>query len=145
MLSTTLLSTPAWADRFAAMNLLHDTQDDAPIEMTDNDVDRLLSEDPGGPVVMLNLLRFRADGGRERYMEYASRSIPIAARFGAEPLYVGDGDRALVGEAGQAWTLCSSCDTEPTGIRGHGPGRAGAHLRTEALTEAVLQPTVALA
>ena len=26
MLSITLLSTPAWADRFAAMNLLHDTQ-----------------------------------------------------------------------------------------------------------------------
>jgi hypothetical protein len=26
MLSNTLLSTPAWARRFAALNLLHDTQ-----------------------------------------------------------------------------------------------------------------------
>jgi hypothetical protein len=32
MLSTTLLSTPAWADRFAAMNLLHDTQGKEPVE-----------------------------------------------------------------------------------------------------------------
>ena len=32
MLSTTLLSTPAWADRFATLNLLDDTQDTGPIE-----------------------------------------------------------------------------------------------------------------
>ena len=32
MLSITLLSTPAWADRFAAMNLLHDTQEDEAVE-----------------------------------------------------------------------------------------------------------------
>jgi hypothetical protein len=32
MLSITLLSTPAWADRFAAMNLLHDTQEEEPVE-----------------------------------------------------------------------------------------------------------------
>jgi hypothetical protein len=32
MLSITLLSTPAWAVRFAAMNLLHDTQAPTPVE-----------------------------------------------------------------------------------------------------------------
>ena len=32
MLSITLLSTPAWARRFAAMNLLHDTQENEPVE-----------------------------------------------------------------------------------------------------------------
>ena len=32
MLSITLLSTPAWADRFAAMNLLHDTQEKEAVE-----------------------------------------------------------------------------------------------------------------
>ena len=31
------------------------------------DLKRYLAEDPGGPVVMLNLLRFAPDGGRERY------------------------------------------------------------------------------
>ena len=34
------------------------------------DLKRFLQEDPGGPVVMLNLLRF-ADGGRELYARYA--------------------------------------------------------------------------
>jgi uncharacterized protein (DUF1330 family) len=149
MLSTTLLSTPAWADRFAAMNLLHDTQGDHTIHMSDDDVDRLLSEDPGGPVVMLNLLRFRPDGGRERYMEYASRAIPIAERFGADALYVGDGDRALVAEEGQAWdavVLMRYPSRQAFADMVRDPEyRATAHLRTEALTEAVLQPTVALA
>ena len=32
MLSVTLLATPAWADRFAAKNLLHDTQENEPVE-----------------------------------------------------------------------------------------------------------------
>src|SRR6187399_1141639 len=103
MLSHTFLHTPAWAARFAPTNLLHDTQGATMIDLPESELDRLLADDPGGPVVMLNLLRFRADGGRERYMEYAARSIPIAERFGAEALYVGDGDRALVAEAGQAW------------------------------------------
>ena len=34
------------------------------------DIKRYLQEDPGGPVVMLNLLRF-AEGGRELYAQYA--------------------------------------------------------------------------
>lgn len=34
------------------------------------DLKRYLEEDPGGPVVMLNLLRF-AEGGRDSYAEYA--------------------------------------------------------------------------
>ena len=34
------------------------------------DLKRMLAEDPGGPVVMLNLLRFRP-GGRASYEEYA--------------------------------------------------------------------------
>ena len=32
MLSITLLSTPAWAHRFARLNLLHDTQVEKPLE-----------------------------------------------------------------------------------------------------------------
>jgi hypothetical protein len=34
------------------------------------DLKRFLLEDPGGPVVMLNLLRF-VEGGRESYDRYA--------------------------------------------------------------------------
>ncbi len=71
---------------------------------------------------MLNLLRFRPDGGRERYLEYATRSIPIAERFGAEALYVGDGDRALVARAGAGVGRCRpDALSEPACVRGHGP------------------------
>jgi hypothetical protein len=47
MLSTTLLSTPAWADRFAAMNLLHDTQDKESMERRRQcDAVRLVRSEP---------------------------------------------------------------------------------------------------
>ena len=35
-----------------------------------SDLKQFMADDPGGPVVMLNLLRF-ADGGRESYDTYA--------------------------------------------------------------------------
>nr|WP_272269715.1 hypothetical protein [Rhodococcus sp. Rp3] len=64
---------------------------------------RFLAEAPGGPVVMLNLLRF-ADGGQELYDRYAAalyeRFLP---RYGGEVLYAGDGSTALVAESGQQW------------------------------------------
>lgn len=141
MLSDTFISTPAWAQRFVAMNLLHDTQ-----EVSDAAVARLLADDPGGPVVMLDLLRFRPDGGRERYLEYATRSLPIAARFGAEPLYAGDGGVALAGREWDAVVLMRYPSRRAFAAMVRDPEyRAGAHLRSEALREAVLQPTVALA
>lgn len=62
-----------------------------------------LNDDDGQPVVMLNLLRFREDGGRERYAEYLVVATPIVARFGAEIVYVGNGLPALSAEPGQAW------------------------------------------
>ena len=110
------------------------------------DLKRYLAEDPGGPVVMLNLLRFRLDGGRERYAEYVAHFRSTAARFGAEVLYVGDGSTALVAEDGQAWD-CVLLVRYPSRqafsdmVRDPVYGR-GTHLRTGALSEAVLQATV---
>jgi len=72
------------------------------VDPTGADLKRLLAEDPGGPVVMLNLLRFR-DGGQASYAEYARRTATFLDRYGAELLYAGDGSTALVAEDGQAW------------------------------------------
>jgi uncharacterized protein (DUF1330 family) len=111
------------------------------------DLKRYLQEDPGGPVVMLNLLRF-ADGGRESYAQYAEalRST-FLPRYGGEVLYAGDGATPLVAEAGQEWDAV---------LLVRYPSRAAfsrmvadpeyqevTALRTHALTEAVLQPTTA--
>jgi hypothetical protein len=53
------------------------------------DLKRYLQEDPGGPVVMLNLLRF-AEGGRESYDQYAKAlSETFLPRYGDEILLPG--------------------------------------------------------
>ncbi|TAL15785.1 MAG: DUF1330 domain-containing protein [Frankiales bacterium] len=109
------------------------------------DLKRYLAEDPGGPVVMLNLLRFTADGGRERYLEYVEHFRATAAPHGAEVLYVGDGSTPLVAEEGQAWDavlLVRYPSRQAFSDMVRDPVySAGTHLRTEALQEAVLQAT----
>lgn len=100
---------------------------------------------PEDPVVMLNLLRFR-EGGEAGYEDYLRHFRPHAEQLGAEVLYYGRGDQALVAEDGQAWDAVlivryptrrsfSEMVRDPT-------YQAGAHLRSESLVEAVLQPTV---
>jgi hypothetical protein len=46
MLSHTLLSTPAWAHRFALLNLLHDTQVDAVEHLEECDAVPLVRSEP---------------------------------------------------------------------------------------------------
>jgi uncharacterized protein (DUF1330 family) len=110
------------------------------------DLKRLLAEDPGGPVVMLNLLRFRA-GGRASYDEYArALADTFLPRYGGEVLYAGDGSTVLVAEPGQEWDAVllvryptreafsrMVADPEYQQVTGR---------RTDALEEAVLQATV---
>ena len=118
------------------------------IAFTPSDIERFLAEDDGAAVVMLNLLRFHPDGGRERYFEYVKLASPLVARYGAEILYAGDGGRALAAEPGQAW--------DNVALVRYPSRRAFADMiadpdyekadpvRLSALTEAVLQPTRSL-
>ncbi len=116
------------------------------VDPTGADLKRFLAEDPGGPVVMLNLLRFRPDGGREGYLEYARRFREQSARFGAEVLYVGDGSSALVAEPGQAWDavlLVRYPTRQAFSDMVRDPDYSQiTSLRTGALVEAVLQATI---
>lgn len=116
------------------------------VDPTGQDLKRFLADDPGGPVVMLNLLRY-AEGGREEYATYAEAlRTTFLPRHGGEVLYVGDGSSALVAEDGQAWDTVllvrypsraafsrMVADPEYQQVTRH---------RTAALTEAVLQATV---
>ena len=114
------------------------------IDPRSGDLQRFLTEDPGGPVVMLNLLRF-VDGGRERYREYLRAAAPFLAKVGGELLHAGEGSTALVAEAGQAWDAIlivryptraafAAMVADPEYL-------AITRLRTAALQEAVLQAT----
>lgn len=73
------------------------------IKVTADNIDRFLAEDDDQPVVMLNLLRFQASGGKQRYIDYLAMAGPIVARYGAEILFAGDGATALCAEPGQSW------------------------------------------
>ncbi|OAA21776.1 hypothetical protein UG55_105439 [Frankia sp. EI5c] len=110
------------------------------------DLQRLDERPLDEPVVMLNLLRFRPDGGRESYDEYSRRARKVLARYGGELVYLGAGSTVLIAEPGQEWDAV---------LLIRYPSRAAflnmvadpeyqetVRFRTEALTEAVLQATI---
>ncbi|GAA4917094.1 DUF1330 domain-containing protein [Streptomonospora salina] len=109
------------------------------------DLARLLDEDPGGPVVMLNLLRF-APGGRPAYEEYSRKAGRFLKKYGGEVLYAGDGASPLVAEEGQDWDavlVVRYPSREAFSRMVSDPEyQEITHLRSGALSEAVLQPTV---
>ncbi|MFY1827741.1 DUF1330 domain-containing protein [Myxococcus fulvus] len=110
-----------------------------------NDIERFLQEDPGGPLVMMNLVKFK-EGGRASFAEYANAVMPFMLKAGAQPLYAGDCSTPLVAEPGQTWDAVMLVRY---------PSRAAFmqmvsdpeyqrfnHLRTAALHEAVMQATL---
>ncbi|MGP4802240.1 DUF1330 domain-containing protein [Agrobacterium cavarae] len=64
---------------------------------------RFLAKEDDDPVVMLNLIRFLPDGGRERHLEYLRLAEPILGRFGARILFRGDGLEVLTTGDVQGW------------------------------------------
>ena len=115
------------------------------IDPTGRSLKEFLATDPDSPVVMLNLLRF-AEGGRESYERYAEAlRTTFLPRYGAEVVYAGDGASPLVAEEGQDWDmvlLVRYPDRRAFSRMVADPEyQEVTHLRTDALVEAVLQPT----
>ncbi|MFH8492032.1 DUF1330 domain-containing protein [Streptomyces longisporoflavus] len=114
------------------------------VDPTGRDLKRFLQEGPDEPVVMLNLLRFDT-GGAEGYANYLRHFRPHAEKVGAKILHFGLGGRPLVAGQGQDWDAVllvsypsrrAFCDmVRDTDYQ------QGTHLRTDAVVEAVLQPT----
>ena len=75
------------------------------VDPTGEDIKRLLAEVPDAPVVMLNLLRYRPDGGREEYAEYALKVQPFLAGVGGELIYAGECATALVAPEAHDWDM----------------------------------------
>ncbi len=55
------------------------------------------------PVVMLNLLKFKKEGGKEAYFRYIKESSPFAEEIGAKTLYLGKPKELLYGD--EDWDL----------------------------------------
>lgn len=54
---------------------------------------------PEGPVVMVNLLKFKPDGGAEAYAQYARDVSKILAKLGARIIFSGEAKTCLIGDA----------------------------------------------
>ncbi len=54
---------------------------------------------PSGPVVMVNLLKFKPNGGAEEYAKYGAGIQPILENIGAELVFSGQCKMALLGGA----------------------------------------------
>ena len=51
------------------------------------------------PIVMVNLLKFKPNGGAEEYAKYAAGVQPILEKLGAKILFAGKGHYCLIGQA----------------------------------------------
>jgi uncharacterized protein (DUF1330 family) len=95
-----------------------------------------------GPVVMLNLLAFKPDGGVERYADYAAAVAPLLERVGARVLLAGQAGEVVIGERGWDLVALAEYPTRQAFIdMVDSPEYAAiAHLRTAALERSELHP-----
>ncbi len=54
---------------------------------------------PENPVVMVNLLKFKPDGGAEAYARYGAAVTPLLEKVGGKSLFAGRAAMCLVGDA----------------------------------------------
>jgi uncharacterized protein (DUF1330 family) len=103
---------------------------------------RLVERMGEGPVLMLNLLAFKPDGGAERYAEYGQAVAPLLERVGGRMVSAGAVDAALIGSS--EWDVVAVVEY-PTrqaflDMIGSPEYQAIAHMRTEALERSELHP-----
>ena len=115
------------------------------VDPTGESLKAFVDEAPDESFVMLNLLRF-VEGGEESYARYsAAVTSTFLPRYGGRILYAGTGAAALVAEDGQQWdavALVAYPSRRAFGQMVADPEyQAVTHLRSQALAEAVLQPT----
>ena len=105
-------------------------------------LERSRSEDDG-PIVMLNLLALKPDGGFEKYGEYGVAVAPLLEKAGGRVVWSGTGTEALIG-SDQGWDLVLLVGYPSRAafleMIGSPDYQAIAHLRSEAITASELRP-----
>jgi len=112
---------------------------------TREDIARFVAEDDGGPVVMLNLLRFAGVEGRASYERYGAAAGPMLEKAGARTLYAGRCSTVLVAPDGHEWdamiVVRYPSRTAFLEMVKDPEYQAITHLRSEGLEAAVLHAT----
>ncbi len=73
------------------------------LEPTPEQFEALAARPADAPVVMINLLQFRAEGGRENYLRYTQEVAPHLQRVGAAVRYVGGAPSVVIGDGEKPW------------------------------------------
>lgn len=75
------------------------------IDPTESQVQTLITvaQHNDTPIVMVNLLAFNDEGGRDSYRRYADAVQPHLDRVGASILYVGDATHTVIGGEDAPW------------------------------------------
>jgi len=73
----------------------------AHIQGTSEQMQEFLDKQIDGPIHMLNLLRFKPDGGRESYADYSKHTVPLVEQRGGKVVYRAQGRSTVIG--GETW------------------------------------------
>jgi uncharacterized protein (DUF1330 family) len=75
----------------------------AALEPTAEQIAALAARPADEPVVMINLLQFRADGGRQNYLRYMQEVVPHLQRVGGTVRYAGQSPTVVIGDDEKPW------------------------------------------
>lgn len=73
------------------------------LEPTPEQFAALAARPPDAPVVMVNLLKFKPEGGLESYLQYGQEVVPHLERVGATLRYAGGAPSVVIGDGEQPW------------------------------------------
>lgn len=113
------------------------------IEPTGDQIKQFMDLPDDGPVVMVNLLKYRPDGGRESYARYAAATTKCLLAVGGRLIYRGAYRMPLIGD--EDWddillveypSIAAFFD-----MQRNEDYRAIVHLRTEGLSDSRLWAT----
>lgn len=73
------------------------------VDRTTEQTQTFMELDIEGPIHMLNMLRFKADGGRDKYRQYGKHTAPLLAKAGAKVISRCEARATLIG--GEDWDV----------------------------------------
>ena len=75
----------------------------ATLETTPEQFAALAARPADAPVLMVNLLKFKAQGGLESYLRYGREVAPHLERVGAAVRYAGTAPAVIIGDGERPW------------------------------------------
>ena len=75
----------------------------ASLEPTPDQIAALVARPADEPVVMINLLQFRGDDGRQSYLRYIQEVTPHLQRVGGTVRYAGEAPGVVIGDGEKPW------------------------------------------